>query len=515
MSIKRALISVSDKEGILEFARVLYEEGVEILSTGGTSKLLKEGGVEVKDISDYTGFEECLDGRVKTLHPKVHGGILSIRDNDEHKSTMKKFNMEYIDLIVVNLYPFKDTINKEGVNLEEAIENIDIGGPTMLRSAAKNYKDVTVITNKEDYNLVIDEIKSRGETSLDTRYELALKVFELTSAYDSLIARYLRENRDGKNPKNKFRDRITFTYEKQQDLRYGENPNQSAAFYKELDYKKGVLTNHEQLQGKELSFNNINDTSSALEILKEFEEPTVVAIKHTNPCGVASAQNIVDAYNKCYNSDPQSIFGGIVALNREVNLEIAKQMNKIFLEVIIAPSFSNDALKELSNKKNLRVIKLDNILERDYELDIKKVSGGILLQDKNNDLLKELNIVTKKKPSKDELEEMEFAFKVVKHVKSNAIVITKNKATIAVGPGQTSRVWALENSIRNTENEIKGAVLASDGFFPFEDSVEIASKSGIKAIIQPGGSKNDAKSIEKCDDNDISMVFTGMRHFKH
>lgn len=508
--IKRALISVSNKEGIVEFARELRGLNIEILSTGGTAKLLREADIEVKDVSEITGFPECLDGRVKTLHPSVHGGILAIRSNEEHMNTLENLNIEPIDLVVINLYPFKETILKEGVKLEEAIENIDIGGPTMLRAAAKNYNDVTVVVDPTDYAAVVKEIKEGGNTSIDKRYALALKVFQHTAQYDSLIANYLNGN------KEVFPQKLTFTYEKVQDLRYGENPHQSAAFYKEIGNNVGTLVDGIQLQGKELSFNNINDANGALELLKEFEEPTVIALKHTNPCGVASGENIDEAWEKAYKADPLSIFGGIVAANRPITKNAAEGMKEIFLEVIIAPDFTEEALEIFSAKKNLRLIKIDGIDKPcKQEPQIKKVQGGILVQEGDNFLLDELKIVTTNSPSDTQMEDLLFAFKIVKHVKSNGIVLVRNKQTLAVGPGQTSRIWALQNAIINSNHSLEGSILASDAFFPFSDCVDAAAKAGVSGIIQPGGSIKDDLSIDACNKYGISMVFTGMRHFKH
>ncbi|MCC5912319.1 MAG: bifunctional phosphoribosylaminoimidazolecarboxamide formyltransferase/IMP cyclohydrolase [Clostridiaceae bacterium] len=508
--MKRCLISVSNKMGIIDFAKGLEELGVEILSTGGTAKTLREAGIEVVDVSEATGFPECLDGRVKTLHPVIHGGILAVRDKEEHQKTLEKLNITPIDLVVINLYPFKETILREEVTLEEAIENIDIGGPTMLRSAAKNHKFVTVVTDPKDYVKVLSEVRENGDTNYETRYNLALKVFQHTAHYDALIAGYLGRDKDN------FEDTLTITFEKVQDLRYGENPHQRAAFYKEVTHQAGTLVDGKQLQGKELSFNNINDTNGALELLKEFEEPTVVAVKHTNPCGVASGKDIHEAYSKAYNSDPLSIFGGIVAANETVDKETAEKMVEIFLEVIIAPGFTDEALAIFSQKKNLRIIQLENIKNKQKNaIDIKRVEGGILIQDHNDKLLEEIEVPTSKNPTEEELEDLIFAFKVVKHTKSNAIVLAKNKQTLTIGPGQTSRIWALENAIKNSHNELDGSVLASDAFFPFSDCVEAAAKAGVKAIIQPGGSLKDQESIKICDEKHIAMVMTGKRHFKH
>jgi len=511
--IKRALISVSNKEGIVELAKQLINLNIEILSTGGTAKLLREVGIKVCDVSHVTNFPECLDGRVKTLHPSVHGGILAIRSNCEHMKTLEKLNIEPIDLVIINLYPFKETILKQGVRLEDAIENIDIGGPTMLRAAAKNYNDVTVVIDPKDYSLIIKEIKSNSDTSIDTRYKLALKVFEHTAHYDSLIANYLKKQIEVENI---FPENVTLTYEKVQDLRYGENPHQRAAFYKEVGVNKGTIVDGVKLQGKELSFNNINDANGALELLKEFDEPTVVAVKHTNPCGVASGKDIDEAWNKAYESDPLSIFGGIIAANRCITKTIASSMKEIFIEVIIAPGFTEEALTVLEQKKNLRLIKIEDISKPiKKQLQFKKVQGGILLQEEDNALLSEMKVVTELVPSDEQNEDLLFAFKIVKHVKSNAIVLAKNKQTLAIGPGQTSRIWALQNAIKNSTHSFYGSVLASDAFFPFRDSIDEAAKAGVKAIIQPGGSIKDDMSIEACNEHSISMVLTGVRHFKH
>ena len=508
--IKRALLSVSDKQGIVEFAMGIMKLGIELLSTGGTAKLLREAGVAVKDVSEVTGFPECLDGRVKTLHPVIHGGILAIRDNKEHMKTLEELSIEPIDLVVINLYPFKETILKEGVTLEEAIENIDIGGPTMLRSAAKNYRDVTVVVNPADYEKVLVEFERNGNTQEETRYELAKKVFQHTSHYDTLIADYLNQG------KKELPEVLTLTFEKVQYLRYGENPHQSAAFYREIGKQPGTLVEGKQLQGKELSFNNINDANGALELLKEFDAPTVVAVKHTNPCGVASADTLVEAYEKAYESDPLSIFGGIVAVNREIDQATAAMMKEVFLEVIIAPGFSEEALEIFATKKNLRLIELSEIGNQNPDAyDMKRVSGGLLLQDKDASLVEEYITVTEQAPSAEQMKDLEFAFKIVKHIKSNGIVFVKNQQTLAVGPGQTSRIWALENAIGQANHSLEGSVLASDAFFPFRDSVDAATKAGVKAIIQPGGSMKDQDSIQACNEAGITMVFTGMRHFKH
>lgn len=508
----RALISVSDKTGIVEFAEKLVSMGWEILSTGGTAKVLRNAGIDVINVSDVTGFPECLDGRVKTLHPMIHAGILNIRSNAEHQKQIKELGVTPIDLLVINLYPFKNTILKENVAFEECIENIDIGGPTMLRSAAKNFNDVTVVVDPADYQTVLTELETEGATTYDTRYRLALKVFETTAAYDTMISDYLRKQING----DVLKDTITLTYEKVQDMRYGENPHQKAAFYKEIGPTPGMLPAAEQLQGKELSYNNINDTNGALEILKEYtDEPTIVAVKHANPCGIASAATISEAYQKAYEADPTSIFGGIIASNREIDEATAKQMVEIFLEVIVAPGFTNEALEVLKAKENLRLLVLKDILADKPAFETKKVMGGLLIQECDRDLYDKLEVVTDRKPTDKEMEDLLFAWKAVKNTKSNAITLAKDKCMIANGPGQVNRIWPLENCIEHGGEKVKGAVLASDAFFPFDDCATAAAKAGITAIIQPGGANRDADSIKVCNENGIAMIFTGMRHFKH
>ncbi|MGI6732073.1 MAG: bifunctional phosphoribosylaminoimidazolecarboxamide formyltransferase/IMP cyclohydrolase [Anaerovoracaceae bacterium] len=510
----RALISVSDKSGIVEFAHQLSQLGFEIISTGGTATRLRDNGIQVIGISEITGFPECLDGRVKTLHPAVHGGLLAMRDKEEHMQQLEKLNIQPIDIVVINLYPFKETILKEGVTLEEAIENIDIGGPTMLRSAAKNHKDVIVVCDPADYAMIIKELQENGSVSYETRYKLALKVFQHTAAYDAMIAEYLRKEINGELPHN-----LTLTYERVQSLRYGENPHQKAYYYKEVKPHEGALTNAIQLHGKELSFNNINDVNGAVQALKEFDEPAVVAVKHANPCGVGTGYDIFDAYVKAYKADPKSIFGGIVAANRPIDENTAAEINKIFIEIVIAPDFTEEALRILTEKKNIRLLKLDHIDAKapEDDLDMKKVSGGILIQTTDQIIYNEdeLEIVTDRLPTERELADMKFAMKVVKHVKSNGIVLAKDGKTLGVGPGQVNRIWAVENSIRQATESLEGAVLASDAFFPFDDCVIAAAKAGISAIIQPGGSIRDEDSIRKANELGIAMVFTGVRHFKH
>ena len=511
--MKRALISVYNKTGIVEFAKRLIDLNWEIISTGGTFETLKAEGVDVIDVSEITEFPECFDGRVKTLHPKIHGGILSVRDNKLHIETMDKLGIKGIDMVVNNLYPFKETILKEYTSHEDAIENIDIGGPSMLRAAAKNYKFVTVLVDPKNYNAVLDEISEDGETSIETRLYLASKAFNHTSHYDTLIAQYFN-----KQANVEFPETISLTYEKKQELRYGENPHQKAAFYSEIMDLEGTISAAKQLHGKAMSFNNINDSNSAIEILKDFEEATAVAVKHGNPCGIASAETISQAFMKAYESDSESIFGGIVALNRTVDKTTAEMINSIFIEIVIAPHFDLDALEILRMKKNIRILELPGIARNDYHnLTMTRTLGGMLIQERNTRIFnkEDIKIVTKKKPTYAEIEDLYFALKAVKETKSNAIVIAKDKTTVAVGPGQVSRIWALQNAVRQGGDKVKGSVMASDAFFPFSDCVEAAYNAGITAIIQPGGSVKDEESIKKADEYGIAMIITGMRHFKH
>lgn len=511
--MRRALISVYDKTGIVDFAKKLTQLGWEIISTGGTRSELKKNNIEVIDITDITEFPECFGGRVKTLNPKIHGGLLALRDNKEHKDTMNELDISEIDMVVNNLYPFKETILNEDMNHEDAIENIDIGGPSMLRAAAKNYKFVTVIVDPKDYDKVIDELSEDKDTSYDTRLLLASKAFNHTSHYDTLIATYFN-----KCANVEFPDTISLTYEKKQDLRYGENPHQKAAFYSEITDLEGTISNAKQLHGKAMSFNNISDSNSAIEIIKDFEEPTAVAVKHGNPCGIASAEVISDAFKKAHESDPTSIFGGIVALNRELDELTANMINEIFIEIVIAPSFTDKALEILKTKKNIRILSLPKIEKNDYHnLTMTRTLGGMLIQERNTKIFnkEDIKIVTKKKPTYKEIEDLYFALKAVKETKSNAIVIAKDKTTVAVGPGQVSRIWALQNAIRQGGDKVEGAVMASDAFFPFPDCVEQAHKAGVTAIIQPGGSIKDQESIDMADKCGMSMIITGTRHFKH
>ncbi len=507
----RAFLSVSDKTGIVDFAKGLVELGFEVLSTGGTKRALSEAGVPVTGVSEITGFPECLDGRVKTLHPKIHAGILAMRSNPEHMEQLKKLEIEPIDVVAVNLYPFKQTISKENCTLEDAIENIDIGGPSMLRAAAKNWQDVAVITDAADYGKVLDELKAGG-VSRETKFYLSAKVFETTAAYDALISSYLR-----KITGNDLPEKFTVTYEKAQEMRYGENPHQRAAFYKTPLPVEGSLAVAEQLNGKELSYNNINDANAALAQLREFDGIAAVGLKHANPCGVAQADSVYEAYTKAYQADPTSIFGGIVAVNETVDAKTAEEMAKIFLEIIIAPDYTEEALEILCKKKNLRVLRLPSIRRNGEEkLEMKSVLGGLLVQETDNALLDgELKVVTKRAPTEKEMADLLFTWKIVKHIKSNGIAIGKDNCSLGIGPGQVNRIWATVSALERSGEAVKGAVLASDAFFPFSDCVEEAAKAGITAIIQPGGSIRDQESIDLADEKGIAMVFTGMRHFKH
>ena len=511
--MKRALISVSDKTGIIEFAKELSTLGYEIISTGGTKKALDDAGLKTLSISDITHFPEMMDGRVKTLHPNVHGGLLCVRDNEEHMKDLVENKIELIDLVVVNLYPFKETLKKGGTH-EELIENIDIGGPSMLRSAAKNHKFVTVCVDPADYERVIAEIREHGDTTLEFRQELAAKVFRTTAAYDSLIAGYLTSKLGIEYP-----EKLTLTYEKVQDLRYGENPHQTAAFYA-TPMTGYSLASAKQLHGKELSYNNIQDANGAIEILREFlnsGKKAVVAVKHTNPCGVGIGDTLKEAWDRAYSADPISIFGGIVATNEVIDIEVAKELHKLFLEIVIAPGFTDEALEILMAKKNIRLMTLDIDQEIYNKKKVVGVNDGILLQDVDFGEVKpeDLVCVTETKPTEEDIQELLFGWKVVKNVKSNAIVVSKNNQTLGVGAGQMNRVGAAKIALEQAGEKSRGAYLSSDAFFPMPDTVQLAIEYGIKAIIQPGGSIKDQLSIDECNKHGIAMVFTKMRHFKH
>ncbi|WP_226683065.1 bifunctional phosphoribosylaminoimidazolecarboxamide formyltransferase/IMP cyclohydrolase [Sutcliffiella horikoshii] len=508
----RALVSVSNKEGIVPFVQQLVDLGVEVISTGGTKKVLQDNGVNVIGISEVTGFPEILDGRVKTLHPMIHGGLLAMRDNESHQAQMEEHGITPIDLVVVNLYPFKETISKADSTFEDAIENIDIGGPTMLRSAAKNHKDVAVLVDPVDYEGVIAELKESGKIEVATRRRLAAKVFRHTAAYDAMISNYLTEAVEEKHPES-----FTVTFEKKQDLRYGENPHQKAAFYQAPLASEFSIASAEQLHGKELSYNNINDADAALQIVKEFKDPAVVAVKHMNPCGVGTGATTVEAYRRAYEADPVSIFGGIIAFNTEVDKETAELLHELFLEIVIAPSFSEDALAVLKQKKNIRLLLVDMNGAGVMQSRMVSVRGGLLVQDEDQFGLEDATVTvpTKREPTEQEWADLKLAWKVVKHVKSNAIVLAKEGQTVGVGAGQMNRVGAAKIAIEQAGEKAVGSALGSDAFFPMNDTVEAAAKAGVTAIIQPGGSIKDEDSIKKADEYGITMVFTGMRHFKH
>lgn len=510
--MKRALISVFDKSGIVEFAKELIDLGFEIISTGGTYKALKEADLQVLEVEDITKFPEIFDGRVKTLNPLIHGGILYRRDREEDIKTLEENQIGSIDLVVNNLYPFEETVKKSGISEAEVIENIDIGGPSMIRAAAKNFKFVTALVDPKDYKRVLEELRDMGETSLETRKYLARKVFNYTAYYDSLISSYFNQVEDVKFP-----EYLTLGFKEESGLRYGENPHQEAAFYREAGKTSGTLAGAKQLHGKELSFNNINDSNGALEALKMFEDPTIVAVKHANPCGIGSGDSLLEAYIKAYDCDPISIFGGIIASNREIARDVAEKISEIFIEVVMAPSFTEEALEILSKKKNIRLLEIEDILDNDYrELDCKKVLGGFLVQDRDTILFQEeLDYITNRKPSEEELKDLKFAWACAKVVKSNGVVLVKDRATIGIGLGEVNRVWAVENAVERAGEKARGAVLASDGFFPFKDSIEALAKAEVAAVIQPGGSIRDEEVIVECNKNDMAMVLTHMRHFKH
>lgn len=508
---KRALISVSNKENIKEFAEGLIALDYEILSTGGTLSLLKEAGLPAKGVEEVTGFPEILDGRVKTLHPNIHGGLLAKKGDASHEQQLSNHGINHIDVVVVNLYPFKETLAKQDVSSEEIIENIDIGGPTMLRAAAKNFNDVIVVVDPDDYENIIQELK-QGDLSQTDRKRLAAKVFRHTAHYDAMIANYFTTE-----TAEQFPDQLTVTYEKVQTLRYGENPHQKAAFYRDPKTTSLSLATAEQLHGKELSFNNIQDANAALEIVAEYDEPAVVAVKHMNPCGIGLADTIAKAFTRAYEADPISIFGGIIACNRTVDLQTAEQISTLFVEIVMAPQFTEDALKVLTQKKNIRILVVNMDDAKEIYDKLTTVKGGVLVQNNDNGDITEadLKIATKRQPTPEEIEDLLFAWKAVKHVKSNAIVLAKDKQTIGIGAGQMNRIGAAQIAIEQAGDKGNGSVLASDAFFPMPDTVEAAAKAGVKAIIQPGGSKRDQDSIDVCDEYGIAMVFTNMRHFKH
>lgn len=501
---KQALISVSDKSNLLEFAKFLVEQDYKILSTGGTYKHLQDNGIEVTEVKDVTGFPEILDGRVKSLHPAIHGGIMARRSDENHMATIAEHGINPIDIVIVNLYPFFEKMNT-GLSEAEMIEFIDIGGPSMLRSSAKNFYDVTVVTDVNDYEVVMNEIRENGSTSIETRKLCAGKVFNLTSAYDAAISTYIL----GED----FPQFLESSYEKVMDLRYGENPHQKAAYYVDKT-KNGAMKDFEYLQGKELSFNNIRDMDLAYKVVSEFEEITCCAVKHSTPCGVAIGDNVLEAYEKAYECDPMSIFGGIIAFNREVDGKTAVELNKIFLEIVIAPLFTEEALEIFKQKKNLRIIKVKNPVSD--KVTYVKVDGGLIVQSTDNQFSTDLKVVTEAQPTDRQMTDLVFAQKIVKWVKSNAIVVATNGQAYGIGGGQTNRIWAAQQAIARAKEKVEDdLVLASDAFFPFRDVADFAAENGIKAIIQPGGSIKDQESIDACNEREIPMVFTGMRHFMH
>jgi phosphoribosylaminoimidazolecarboxamide formyltransferase/IMP cyclohydrolase len=515
--VRRALLSVSDKEGIIEFAKALHDQGIELLSTGGTAKLLIDNMIPVMEVSKHTGFPEIMDGRVKTLHPKIHGGILGRRGIDD--GVMKENDIAPIDLVVVNLYPFESTVAKEDCSLQDAIENIDIGGPTMVRATAKNHAFVSIIVDPEDYQRVLQELHdNEGIVSDATRFDLAVKAFEHTSNYDGMIANYLGKiKQDG--TMDDLPRTINLQFDKVQEMRYGENPHQTAAFYTEKNITEACIATAKQLQGKELSYNNISDTDAALECIKQFDEPACVIVKHANPCGVSVNSSILEAYNAAYSTDPESAFGGIIAFNRELDAETAKTIvERQFVEVIIAPSVSGEAIDAVAEKKNVRLLECGQWQTTAQRLDFKRVNGGLLVQDADLLLLNEMRVVSKQQPTEQEMNDLLFSWKIAKFVKSNAIVYAKNNTTIGVGAGQMSRINSARIAGIKAEHaglEVPGSVMASDAFFPFRDGIDAAHEAGIVAVIQPGGSMRDEEVIAAANEHGMAMVFTGMRHFRH
>jgi len=523
--LRRALLSVSDKAGILEFAQALSQRGVELLSTGGTARLLAEAGLPVTEVSDYTGFPEMMDGRVKTLHPKVHGGILGRRDQDD--AIMAEHGISPIDIVVVNLYPFAQTVAREGCSLADAVENIDIGGPTMVRSAAKNHKDVAIVVKSSDYQAIIAELDANDNSlTLETRFDLAIKAFEHTAAYDSMIANYFGSlvpayHGETAAPSGRFPRTLNLNFIKKQDMRYGENSHQDAAFYIEENVAEASVATAQQVQGKALSYNNIADTDAALECVKEVDQPACVIVKHANPCGVAVGASILDAYERAYKTDPTSAFGGIIAFNRELDEATAQAIiSRQFVEVIIAPAATEAALKVTAAKQNVRVLTCGQWQQRQSALDFKRVNGGLLVQDRDLGMVNEsqLRVVSKRQPSEQELRDALFCWKVAKFVKSNAIVYARDNVTIGIGAGQMSRVYSAKIAgIKAADEglEVKGSAMASDAFFPFRDGIDAAAAVGITCVIQPGGSIRDDEVIAAADEHGIAMIFTDMRHFRH
>ena len=517
--IKKALISVTDKTGIVEFAKELKKFDVEILSTGGTAAQLRKAGIEVTDVSDYTGFPEMMDGRLKTLHPKIHGGLLALRDNEDHVKSARDHGIDMIDMVVTNLYRFEDTVAKESCTLEDAVENIDIGGPTMLRAAAKNHRFVSVVTDPEDYPVIIKEMnETGGMISKATNFALATRTFQLTARYDGAISNYLGTIEE-KDKKKKFPDTFTMQFDKAQDLRYGENPHQDAVFYREKNAPISSISSAKQLHGKEMSYNNIMDSDAAWQMACGFDLPTAVIMKHSNPCGAATSDgSLKNAYVKAMATDPVSAFGGIVSFNRSVDMETAQELAKTFLEVIIAPGFDKDAFDILTAKKNVRLLEIPAPSgTQPADLDFRRVAGGLLVQERDpgrDDIMK-AKVATKRTPTKEEYQALDFAWRVVKNVKSNAIVFATKDQLVGVGAGQMSRVDSVHIAKMKANLPTQGTVLASDAFFPFRDGVDMAAEAGVTAIVQPGGSIRDEEAIQAADEHDIAMIFTGRRHFRH
>ena len=518
--IKRVLISVTDKAGIIEFAKGLAQFDVEILSTGGTAAQLRQNGLSVRDVSDYTGFPEMMDGRLKTLHPKIHGGLLALRDNKSHQEAAKIHGIEMIDMVVINLYRFEDTVSREGCSLEEAIENIDIGGPTMLRAAAKNYRFVSVVTDPADYARILEEMREQGgRISEATNFALSVKTFQLTARYDAAISNYLGKLTPYGGDSKDFPDTLTVQFEKAQDLRYGENPHQQAIFYREHSPVSASIAGASQLHGKELSYNNIMDSDAAWNMVADFSLPAAVIMKHANPCGAATtSKDLSEAYQKAMATDPISAFGGIVALNRPVDRKTAEEIIKTFLEVVIAPGFDEEALALLKAKQNLRMLQIPGEYRREsLGYDFRRVVGGLLVQERDRDSfeIRKAQVVTQRTPTEEEYQALDFAWRVVKHVKSNAIVFTTRDQLVGVGAGQMSRVDSVKIATMKAILPTKGCVLGSDAFFPFRDGVDMAAEAGITAIIQPGGSMRDDEAIQAANEHGMAMIFTGTRHFKH
>ncbi|MDH4229668.1 MAG: bifunctional phosphoribosylaminoimidazolecarboxamide formyltransferase/IMP cyclohydrolase [Nitrospirota bacterium] len=515
-AIRRALVSVSDKTGVVEFCKALAAMQVQVLSTGGTAKALRDASVAVTDVSEYTGFPEIMEGRVKTLHPKVHGALLARRSSKEHMEQAREHGIEPIDLVVVNLYPFEAAIARPKCSYEDAIENIDIGGPTMLRSAAKNHEDVTVVVDPEDYAVVLEEMRQKkAATTLETRKRLARKVYEHTAHYDAVISAWMAAQEP---EQERFPKVLSLTYDRVQTLRYGENPHQKGAFYRDPIQNEASVGTARQLQGKEMSFNNFLDANSALELVKEFSNTTAVIVKHNNPCGVASADALLDAYRLARDTDPISAFGGVLAFNREVDAATAREIASTFVEVVIAPGYSKEALGELATKKNVRLLSVGDLTRTVGGMDLKRVVGGLIYQDRDLGMVPDvraLEVVSNRAPTDEEYRSMAFAWKVCKHVKSNAIVYVRGEHAVGIGAGQMSRVDSAKLAVLKANFPLQGTAMASDAFFPFRDGIDAAADVGVSAVIQPGGSVRDEEVIQAANDHGMAMVFTAMRHFRH